>query len=346
MRQHDGPARRGRYVVVAGLVAMCFPAPASAAPAGCAPVFAESWRRDLARSFPGRVTAAVYDTRTGCWHHLNPGMQITTASVIKAQVLAALLLKAQDEQRGLTGRELALAQPMIRFSHDPPTSVLYGHIGGTAGMAAYDLRAGISTTSHSSRYGGTSTTAQDRTRVALGLLHSGGPLRQTARDEAWRLMGDVHPTQQWGITAGMRRGWSAALKNGFYPGIGDRWRVGSTGFVREATTGHGYAITVMSTGMPDQATGIRLVETVAARVAAVLTGGRTMRRPVDRAVCARAHRGQSWAAAAVLVGVPGHGDAVRVVSGGGLVPFTGQRVCAPSLAFPRWREVSGFTGSG
>ena len=60
-------------------------------------------RPGLAERYPGiKVTAAVYDTRTGCWHHLHKGLQLTTASVIKAQVLGAVLLKAQDAGRGLT----------------------------------------------------------------------------------------------------------------------------------------------------------------------------------------------------------------------------------------------------
>lgn len=299
-------------------------------------LFAPAESAALSRFAPGRVTAAVYDTRTGCWYHLNRGMRISTASVVKAQVLGAVLLKAQDARRPLSSRERALISPMIRYSDDAATSALYGHVGGTGGMYAYDRRSGIGSTTHDTRFGGTSTTAQDRTIVALGLLHGRGPLGAAAQADAWRYMGDVHPTQQWGITAGLRLGWSAALKNGFYPGTGGRWRVGSTGFVRRTGTNSGYAITVMTTGVSDQGTGMRWVEAVSSRVAAVLAPGRLTRRPVDRARCVIPH-GESWPQVAARLGAAGRWQEVRLVSGGNPVPLNRGRACAPDLAARGWR---------
>src|SRR5689334_6344199 len=74
----------------------------------CAPVFSPAFTASLARDFPRqRVTASVYDTRTGCWYTLHPGMRITTASVIKAAVMGAVLLRAQDLRRAPTAWERA-----------------------------------------------------------------------------------------------------------------------------------------------------------------------------------------------------------------------------------------------
>ncbi len=49
----------------------------------------------------------MHDLRAGCWYHLYPDLAISTASVIKAQVLAGVLLAAQDGGRPLSASEVA-----------------------------------------------------------------------------------------------------------------------------------------------------------------------------------------------------------------------------------------------
>lgn len=165
---------RTRLVALVGAGSALHGAPPADA-AGCTSAFSGAFANDLARRYPGvRVTAAVYDTQTGCWHHLHLGMQLTTASVIKAQVLGAVLLKAQDAGRGLTAWERAQIGPMIRYSFNPETSALYGHVGSAAGMHDTDARLGVTATTHTATFGLTRSTAVDRTRVALRLLHDGG----------------------------------------------------------------------------------------------------------------------------------------------------------------------------
>ena len=307
--------------------------PASpAAAASCADVFPASFRTALATAYPDlRITAAVYDVRTACWHDLRPDLRLTTASVIKAGVLAGALLRAQDARRGLTAGEQALASPMVRLSHNPETSRLLGVIGGASGLDRYESRLGATAaTRYTSAFGATVTSARDRTLVSLRLLRGGGPLQAPARNQAWALMSTVHPTQQWGISAGVRTGYEVALKNGFYPMRGNGWRLGSTGFVRQRGTNSGYAITVMTDRGPDHATGQRAVEAVSRRVASLLTGtGAVTARAVDRSVCTAVRSGESWATVARRVG--SSGSQVRYVSGGNETPLRGQRACSPTL---------------
>lgn len=321
--------------VLAPAVSPVAAATAASGPRGCPVLFPASFERQLARDFPGqRVTASVYDTRTGCWFHLHRGMRITTASVIKAQVMGAVLLLAQDERRHLTRWERARIRPMIRYSlNNPYVSDLYAHVGWVAGMDRFDRRVGATHTTNTPAYGATVTTADDRTRIARALLYGDGPLRARARRLAWRYMSHVHPTQRWGITAGMRRGWRAALKNGFYPMSGHGWRVGSTGFLRSPGRG-GYAITVMTDQDRSQFAGIRLVERVARHVAAALSSGPLARRPVDRARCVRTSSHESWTEVARRLHASGHAAAVRLVSGGNPQPLAGQRACRPRLSAP------------
>lgn len=307
--------------------------PAQAGP--CVPgVFSLAYAEQLKQQFPGqRVTAAVYDTRTGCDYRLHNELRLTTASVIKGAVLGAVLLKAQAAGRGLTDWERARIRPMITYSHNNPyVSDLYGHVGGVAGMDRADRRWGAKSTTNTAAYGATWTTAADRTRISLGMLHGGGPLRPAGVAEAWRAMTSVHPTQRWGISAGVPSGWSVALKNGFYPMRGYGWRVGSTGFVRQGGSGgssDGYAITILTDGASSQVQGMRLVETVSRRVAAMLAGGPPAPRSPDRAVCTTTSSGESWATVARRVG--SRAAAVRTVSGGNPSPLQGQRACSPDL---------------
>jgi beta-lactamase class A len=308
---------------------------AASARGRCGVMFPSSYAAALDRQFPGqRVTASVYDTRTRCWYHLHRTMRITTASVIKAQVLGAVLLQAQDEHRGLSHRERDLIRPMIRYSlNEPYVSDLYADVGGVAGMDRFDRRMDATHTTNTLEYGATVTTANDRTQIALRMLFGRGPLHRAGRALAMHyLHAVVHPTQRWGITAGVPRGWSVALKNGFYPFGSHGWRVGSTGFVRDISRGGGYAITIMTDQDTSQQAGLRLVERVSRHVARRLTNGRPKPRIVSRAVCATTFAGESWPDVARRVGVPeSQWPSVRLVSGGNPEPLAGQRACSPHL---------------
>jgi beta-lactamase class A len=332
--------RRGaaRAVGLLGIVAVlaAIPVVAPAAPAGaasCTSVFSAAFADDLAARYPGiRMTAAVHDTRTGCWYHLRPGTRMGTASVIKAQVLGAVLLRAQAAGRGLTSWERSQIGPMIRYSFNPETSNLYVYVGSEAGMRATDRPFGVTSTTHTARFGATQSTAADRTNVALRLLHRSGALAQGYRDTAWAYMSDVHPLQEWGISAGVPVGWSVAQKNGFYPSSGVGWRVGSSGFVRQDGGDQGYAITVMTEGATTQRTGIRLTEEIARRAAEALTVGPGDARPFDRARCVQTTSGESWTGVAARLGLPSsRAGEVRTVAGGNPSPLSGQLACSPDI---------------
>jgi beta-lactamase class A len=311
------------------------PQPASAARhsgSSCGVIFTRAFTTMLGRDFPHqRVTASIQDVRTGCHYRLHHNMRITTASVIKAQVLGAVLLKAQREHRGLDARERHDIHPMIRWSYNNPyVPDLYNDVGGVAGMDRFDHRMHAFHTVNTEEYGATLTTSADRTHIVRRMLYGGGPMRAKYRKIAWHYMSHVTPTQRWGITAGMRQGWHVALKNGFYPMPGNQWRVGSTGFLRAPHSGRGYAITVMTDQDHTQVAGIRLVETVVRRIADQLTRGALADRVVDRARCLTVRGSTTWTAVAHRLGASDW-RAVRRVSGGNPDPLFGQRVCAKRL---------------
>ena len=330
-----GASRTVRLVAFAVVLSVVplVSSPGAAEAATCTSVFSSSFVDGLAARYPGiRMTAAVHDTRTGCWYQLLPGTRLGTASVIKAQVLGAVLLRAQDQGRGLTSWERSQILPMIRYSFNPETANLYVDLGLEAGMHATDRRFGVRATTHDAHFGATQSTAVDRTNVALRLLHVNGTLTQANRDIAWAYMSEVHPLQEWGISAGVPVGWSVAQKNGFYPQSGIGWRVGSSGFVRQDAGDQGYAITVMTEGASNQRTGIRLTEEISRRVASALTVGPGDARPFDRARCVQTSSGESWTGVAGRLGLPSsRAGEVRTVAGGNASPLSGQLACSPDI---------------
>ncbi|MCQ3806754.1 MAG: S-layer homology domain-containing protein [Acidimicrobiaceae bacterium] len=294
----------------------------------CSGLFDGAFVAEIAAAHRGaRFTAAVHDLRTGCWYHLNPDLAITTASVIKAQVLAGVLLAAQEGGRPLSASEVADIELMMHYSHNtPPTSRLYIAVGGAAGMEALDARFAIAGTSHTGRYGATVSTAEDRTVLVEKLLVGGGPLDAASVAAAWATMSGVSAAQSWGVTAGLPDGYEAALKNGFYPLRGSGWRVGTTGVVRDPDGG-AYAMTVMTDQNPDESTGIALVEAITAHVNSALSVGEAAVRAVDSVTCVAASASSSWSSLADTLAHPAL--ALRHLNGGQPTPLTGQRICRP-----------------
>ena len=146
-------------------------------------------------------------------------------------------------------------------------------------------------------------------------------------------MSSVHPTQRWGLSAGVTTPMETALKNGFYPMSGRGWRVGTTGMVRNRETKQGYVITVLTDMSTSQVAGIRLVEDVSRRVATLLSDrGEVWSRSVDRSRCVTTSGSESWTTVAGRLGLPAsRAGEVASVSGGNPAPLAGQRACSPDL---------------
>ena len=218
--------------------------------------------------WPGRrISAAVYDTRTGCQYRYRSDLRITTASVLKAEIMAAVILRAQRAGRGLTASERALITPMIRLSDNPSASSLWTSVGGVSGMAALDRELGLTETREASPWGLTSTSAADRNALLRQLvLGQWGPFSAASRATARAFLLDVAPSQRWGITAGVPSAWKVPLKNGFYPSSCCGWRINTSGVV-ERPGGGAYVATVLSDGWPNQASGVEAVEYVSRVIA-------------------------------------------------------------------------------
>ena len=270
---------RGALVVVAVIATMAGPisesiAAAETQPEVCAATnpFTEALAAEVDRSYAGHhVTAAVHDERTGCTHHLHQGQRVTTASLVKIEIYAGILLRAQNDGRWLTQWEADRVWPMITQSADPPASDLWSSLGGGQGMAAVGQAFGLQETTPSHPiWGLTTTTAMDQVRlVRQAVAGAYGPLGPSYRHAITQAMQSVVPSQRWGISAGVPPGWSVALKNGFFDSVCCRWRINSAGFVGDPGGG-GYSVAILSDGWPNQASGVAAVEYVARAVNARL----------------------------------------------------------------------------
>jgi len=302
-----------------------------------AEIFTPAVEQRLLTELDGLAYAAsAYDTRSGCWFHLNPDVLLTTASAIKLQVLAANLDRAERLGRDLTQTERESAARMLWFSHNsPPTSELYVQVGAM-GMAAFSRAVGANTIEHTAIYGITWTPASDLTRSSLATLNLevDSPLSTESRTYARQILSNVHDSQRWGISAGLPADHSVWLKNGFYPCRSCRpfvgeytWRASSTGYI-ERPDGTGWALTVLTDGSATQAEGMAAVEVIASIVSGSLADGEPAEPSAEPPNCTTVTATSTTASltAALAVDASEWSD-VRWVSGNE-GPLLGQLVCA------------------
>ncbi len=236
-------------------------------------MFTPEFRAELARDYPNqRITAHLYDTRTGCQYSLNPGNRQNPASVFKVMVMAGTLLEAQNEGRPVTDWEMSQMIPMITESTNPEVRALWSHFDGSPWFRTQGEIFGLTQTNvvgdaPGSSWGNTQTSARDQVHLLRQvLLGEGGPLNAESRSIALDLMTSVVPSQRWGVTAGVPAGWVVAQKNGF-AGV----TTNSVGWVDEPGESQGYVIAILTRGWANWQAGIPAVERISRAVAAVMT---------------------------------------------------------------------------
>lgn len=208
-------------------------------------------------------SVAVLDRDTGQRYSYRGTERYETASVVKVQVLACLLLTAQDDDRELSSTELTLARRMIRASDNAATTALFGRLGRVGGVSGCNRRLGLRATAVSSAWGLTRTTVNDQVKLLSELVDAKGPLDSGSRKVAFNLMSTVQPDQDWGVSAVASRGERFTIKNGWLSRSTEngRWIVNSVGRV----TGDDVdvSVAVLSHGHRSQASGIAAVQRVA-----------------------------------------------------------------------------------
>ncbi|MGV9254114.1 serine hydrolase [Streptomyces sp. NPDC003697] len=220
---------------------------------------------------PARVTSAVLDLDGSARQPTVRGADTPydTASIVKVDILAAVLLQAQDAGRDLTAQERTRAEAMIEHSDNASANALWRQIGGAPGLKKANQRLGLTSTNGGPgpKWGLTQTTASDQVRL-LRTVFGTGPaantgstgLSEASRTYIRTLMTRIASDQSWGVSAAADSGW--ALKNGWLQrSTTDLWDVNSVG--RVTVGGHRYLVAVLSDGNATMEDGKALVERTA-----------------------------------------------------------------------------------
>ena len=219
----------------------------------------------------GHLAVVVSDLQTGrTTSYGDTDHAFVTASVVKVDILATLLLQ---EQGRLSRSQQEVASRMIRQSSNSAASTLWKQVGREQGLAAANATFGLTGTKGGTkgRWGATTTTSADQLRLLQVVFTDDSPLSAEARAYAQTLMGGVAADQDWGVTAADSRGDTHAyVKNGWLPRTGG-WVVTSVGKVEHE--GRPLLVAALSDGGATQKQGISVVELVAENAAKDVTAG-------------------------------------------------------------------------
>ena len=203
---------------------------------------------------------AVLDKKTGERYSYRGSETYETASVVKVQVLACLLLTAQDKDRDLTSSELGLARLMIQASDNDATTSLFYKLGRAKAVTKCNKRLGLTSTTVNDAWGLTRTTVNDQVKLLSELVDTKGPLDADSRKLAFDLMSTVNDDQDWGVPVVAKAGEVATVKNGWLPRSteGNRWIINTVGRVTGDDTD--VSIAVLSHQHASMSGGISVVE--------------------------------------------------------------------------------------
>jgi len=229
------------------------------------PVIAARMSRRILAALRGRSSAvglAVDDRVNGITCKLHPHWHFDSASVVKVTILSALLRKLQQEHRGLTAAQRALATKMIEVSDNDAASDLWNETGRTALQHFLNLAGMTETQLGPGGYWGlTQITAHDELTLLKLLTSKNSVLTTASRDYVLGLMAKVVSYERWGVPAGAPTDVTVHVKNGWLPQPTHGWRINSIGSFSGA--GHDYMIVVLSMDNPTMAYGVDTVQDVA-----------------------------------------------------------------------------------
>ncbi|TDB77495.1 hypothetical protein E1264_37490 [Actinomadura sp. KC216] len=292
----DGPQRKGAVMGATESIGSST-AGRGAAMAGARPFDRAGLRRTV-RAYlsgrPGKAGVMATDLRTGLSFGENEKGDFVSASIMKVDILAALLLQRQRADRGpatgggrglnpasgerdlgLSDGQRDLASQMIRESDNTAADALYSAAGLSAGVRKANRRFGMTDTKpFSTSWGSSWTSPADQVRLLTNLASEKSPIEASGRRYILGLMGSVVDEQAWGVSAAARPGESVALKNGWTPvhDQGNGWTVNSIG--RITGRDHDFLVAVCSGDSPTMEAGVATVEHVSDMVVDALRDSR------------------------------------------------------------------------
>lgn len=198
------------------------------------PVAIDPWGQQLRNqwqsvinTFRLPVSIAVQDANTGeVVNYSNvPGQTFVTASTVKVGILAKLL---HNQNGNLSPYQQGVAARMIERSDNDCATELFNEIGRGGGLNQLYQELGMSSSHTDLHWALTTTTALDQLRLLheIFLNPASAYLNRQSQQYLQSLMGQVIPSQSWGISAGssnfyIKDGWNTT----------DSWNVSSIGYL-------------------------------------------------------------------------------------------------------------------
>jgi hypothetical protein len=216
-------------------------------------------------------SVSVLDTGTGESLSYGTGF-FDTASIVKVDILAALLYQAQQDGRELTATEKSLATAMIERSDNTAATTLFNEVGGKSGLEAFNKVIGLTDTEVGANgyWGLTQTTAADQIRLLKVVFGDDSVLSADSQAYEQGLMSHVIDSQNFGVSAAADDADDAALKVGYLQrSATGLWDVTSIGEIE--ANGHTYLVAVLSDGNATFDGGVALVNEVAQAAVASLS---------------------------------------------------------------------------
>lgn len=214
--------------------------------------------RRLVAASPGVVTATIYDVLTGQTWLVNPASVQRTASIVKVEILAALLHDEQLAHTTMPASTRQLATEMIEESDNSAAQALYVQVGQEPGLAAFNELVGLTGTTANWAWGATETTSLDQTLLVRLFALPNTVLDAASRAFGLALLRNIEPEQAWGVTAGVAPSAHVALKNGWYPTARLDWQVNSIGWIDG--DGRDYVLAVMTDREATMGVGVTTIQ--------------------------------------------------------------------------------------
>jgi beta-lactamase class A len=224
----------------------------------------------------GSVEIAVDNLATGSAWSFGPSTPQDEASVVKVNILAALLASGRGPTNTLTAHQRQLATQMIEESDNDAATDLWNAAGANVGIGAFDKKIGLGDTTPSPcvvcqgfpwpGWGLTTTTPRDQVALLRALFISRSYLNQVDRAYELHLMQSIVPDERWGVSSGVPTNVSVALKNGWLPlnSTDTDWQINSIGWVRGDA--RDYLVALLSTGNPSEQYGIQTLDSISALI--------------------------------------------------------------------------------
>jgi hypothetical protein len=222
---------------------------------------------------PSSTSVAALDVTTGASVHVGASSGMTTASIVKVQLLESLLLKHQRAGTELSDSEVDTVTAMIEHSDNGAAETTFWDVGGRDAVVDLESALGLSKTKtvpgSDDYWGLTTTSAQQQLVLLNNLVSAQSPLTAANRHFVLGLMRNVEADQTWGVPVAASSG-TTAVKNGWLAVTDDSdlWAVNSIGVL----TVHGDTVLVSVMTQHDSSFdgGVDRVQTLAKAAVAAL----------------------------------------------------------------------------